>query len=101
MKDKGLFVQWHNQHWSIGEHGIGIYLDPSRITGIGEEQDDQYVLVSDKLSGKQDITVDFVAFGAWKEGGFVTSAEAFKDFAEYIKKQQAPVQIKVNAAESK
>lgn len=99
MKDKGLFVQWHNQHWSIAEHGIGIYVDPSRITDIGDEKDDQYVLVSDKISGKQEIVVDFVAFGAWKEGGFVTTAEEFKEFAGYIKNQQSPVEIKINTAE--
>jgi hypothetical protein len=99
MKDKGLFVQWHNQHWSIGEHGIGIYLDPSRITEVGDEVDDQYVLVSDKITGKKDLSVDFVAFGAWKDGGFVTTADEFKEFAEYVKNQQAPVKIKVNDAE--
>ena len=99
MPKEGLFVQWHNQHWSIGEHGIGIYMDPSHVAGAGDEKDDQYVLVGDKLSGDKEMSVDFVAFGAWKDGGFVTSAKEFKDFARYVKAQQAPVKIKINAAE--
>ena len=57
------------------------------------------MLVSDKIYGNKEISVDFVAYGAWKEGGFVETANEFKEFAQYIKEQQAPAKIKINAAE--
>jgi hypothetical protein len=99
LKDEGLFIQWHNQHVSIGEHGIGIYMDPSKIALEGEEADDHYVLVKDSLKGNTSFNVDFVAFGMWKEGGYVKTAEGFKEFAKFVKQQQSTVSIKINPAE--
>ena len=99
LKDEGLFVQWHNQHPSIGEHGIGIYMDPSKIALDGEEADDQYVLVKDSLKGNKEIKVDFVAFGMWKDGGYVKTAEGFKEFAKYVKEQQSRVNVNIGPAE--
>ena len=95
MQKDGLFTQWHNQHKSIGEHGIGIYIPAKRIAKVGEDKDDHYVLIKDSTKGSKKIVLDFVAFAAWKGGKFVTNASEFKDFAYYIKNQQGTVKVKI------
>jgi hypothetical protein len=99
LKDDGLFIQWHDQHPSIGEHGIGIYIPTSDINKTGEDKDDHYVLINGSTKGNRTIKQEFVAFGAWKRGGYVKSAKEFKDFAYYLKQQQSPVNVKIVSTE--
>ena len=96
-----LLLEWLNQHWSIGEHGIGIYVNPSDISKVGEDDADNYVCIKDSTSGNTTFTLNFAAFGQWKNAGYVKSMDEFEDFAYFVIEQQSPVEVSMISSETK
>jgi len=91
-KERGWFAKWEPVAKNGGEQGLAIVVNPRSFSGQAEDRLNHLVLTPVGGNGK----VDYWAGFCWDKAGYLTNAEAWKQYVEeFAQGLASPIEVEV------